>query len=125
MRRTGVELRQRKPWLQRVYRVCSFLFLREEFALKSIWTKTFAVASFVAAFLLVEPGFAQKLVDPKAVAPEFREAAEKRRAEQIKQRDCAKKADEAKVLPRDRLDHIVKCLAEDPPKTEATASAHQ
>ena len=38
------------------------------------------------------------LVDPNSVAPEFREAAEKRRAEQIKLRECTKKADQAKGL---------------------------
>jgi hypothetical protein len=88
--------------------------------LKTIW-----FLSFAAAFLLIEPGFAQKLVDPNAVAPEYREAAEKRRAEQIRQRECAHRVDEAKVLPRDRTEHIIKCLAEDAPKNAATASAHQ
>jgi hypothetical protein len=86
--------------------------------------RSFSQISFVAALVLAEPCFAQKLVDPNAVAPEFREAAEKRRAEQIKQHECARKAEEAKVLPRDRLAHITKCLAEDsPPAT--TAAAHQ
>jgi hypothetical protein len=36
-------------------------------------------------------GLAQKLVDPSTVAPEFRAAAEKRRAEQIKLSECNKK----------------------------------
>jgi hypothetical protein len=53
---------------------------------------------------------AQKLVDPDKVAPEYREAAVKRRAEQIKQMDCAHKADEAKVLPRDRVTFLQQCL---------------
>jgi hypothetical protein len=56
------------------------------------------------------PSFAQKLVDPSTVAPEFREAAEKRRAEQIRQHDCAKKADLAKVIPRDRTAFLLDCL---------------
>jgi hypothetical protein len=80
--------------------------------------------SFVLALVFTEPGFAQKLVDPNAVAPEYREAAEKRRAEQIKQRECARKAEEAKVVPRDRITHITKCLAEDSPNP-TTAAAHQ
>jgi hypothetical protein len=97
--------------------------------LKKIWFSIFA-----AAFVFCEPGFAQKLVDPTAVAPEFREAAEKRRAEQIRQRDCAHKAEVAKVLPRDRIEHINKCLEEaagSPAKASeaaaipATASARQ
>jgi len=75
--------------------------------LKSFWHVILA-----GAFLLSQPALAQKLVDPDKVAPEHREAAVKRRAEQIRQIDCAKKADEAKVLPRDRLAHITQCLAE-------------
>jgi hypothetical protein len=51
-----------------------------------------------AAFLQTAP--AQKLVDLDKVAPEF--LATKRRAEQIRMMDCNKKAEEAKVLPRDR-----------------------
>jgi hypothetical protein len=60
-----------------------------------------------------QASFAQKLVDPDAVAPEYREAAAKRRAEQIKQRECAHKADVAKVLPRDRTAMITQCLESD------------
>jgi hypothetical protein len=44
------------------------------------------------------------------VAPEYREAALKRRAEQMKVMECNKKADVAKVLPRDRAEHINHCL---------------
>ena len=54
---------------------------------------------FSAAFLQTAP--AQKLVEPDKVAPEFREAAAKRRSEQIKMMDCNRKAEEAKVLPRE------------------------
>ena len=63
-----------------------------------------------AALVFSHPGFAQKLVDPTSVAPQFREAAEKRRAEQVKLVDCNHKADEAKVLPRDRASHVNHCL---------------
>jgi hypothetical protein len=86
--------------------------------------KSFLYLGVIAAVLFCEPAFAQKLVDPNAVAPEYREAAEKRRAEQIRQRDCAKKADEAKVLPRDRIAHITRCLAEDDP-TQTSAVSRQ
>jgi hypothetical protein len=55
-------------------------------------------------------GTAGKLVDPNSVAPEYRDLAEKRRAEQIKQAQCSKKADEAKVLRRDRVAFINQCL---------------
>jgi len=53
---------------------------------------------------------AQKLVDPNSVAPEYRAAAEKRRAEQLKLLQCSKKADDAKVPRRDRAAHISECL---------------
>jgi hypothetical protein len=53
---------------------------------------------------------AEKLVDPNVVAPEHRDAAEKRRAEQLKLFQCSKKADEAKVLRRDRSAFVNECL---------------
>jgi hypothetical protein len=68
------------------------------------------------AFLLIQSGLviqsshAQKLVDPDTVAPEFRAAAEKRRAEQLKLNECTKKANVAKVLVRDRTAFISSCL---------------
>jgi hypothetical protein len=60
---------------------------------------------------------AQKLVDPAKVAPEYREAAEKRRAEQIRQRDCAHKADVEKIIPRDRTAYLLQCLEAEAVKT--------
>jgi len=65
---------------------------------------------FIAAFVFTGPSLAQKLVDPNSVAPEFRNAAEKRRAEQIKVVECNRKANEAKVLPRDRTAYLNHCL---------------
>lgn len=53
---------------------------------------------------------AEKLVDPGAVAPEYRAAAEKRRAEQLRLFQCSKKADDAKVLRRDRAAFVNACL---------------
>jgi hypothetical protein len=87
--------------------------------LKSFWCLV-----LVGTFVFTESALAQKLVDPKAVAPEYREAAEKRRAEQIRQRECAHKADEAKVLPRDRTAHITRCLTDDG-QGQTSAAAHQ
>jgi len=73
--------------------------------------RVFAFAAAVAGCLFSsQPGFAQKLVDPASVAPEYREAAEKRRAEQIRQRDCASKADVEKIMPRDRTAFLNHCL---------------
>jgi hypothetical protein len=67
---------------------------------------TLALVSIVIA----TPALAQKLVDPASVAPEFREAAAKRRAEQVRQRDCAQKADAEKIIPRDRTAFLIHCL---------------
>jgi len=68
------------------------------------------------SLLLAMPALAQRLVDPSKVAPEHREAAEKRRAEQLRQMDCAKKADTEKVLPRDRTAFLIHCLEAEPGK---------
>lgn len=57
----------------------------------------------VPSVLFSQAAVAQKLVDPDKVAPESRAVAEKRRAEQLKQLGCSHKADEAKVLRRDRI----------------------
>ena len=64
----------------------------------------------IAALLFTDLGFAQKLVDPNTVAPEFREAAIKRRAEQVRMVDCNRKADQEKVLPRERAVYLNHCL---------------
>ena len=65
---------------------------------------------FAIALLATAPARSQPLVDPTKVAPEYREAAEKRRAEQLRQRECALKADLEKVLPRDRTAYLNRCL---------------
>ena len=68
------------------------------------------IALTLLSLTLTVPAFAQTLVDPTKVAPEYREAAEKRRAEQIRQRECAQKANMDKVLPRDRTAYLNQCL---------------
>jgi hypothetical protein len=54
--------------------------------------------------------FAEKLVDPNAVAPEYRAVAEKRRAEQLKLFECSQKADAAKIVRRDRAAFVAECV---------------
>ncbi len=71
------------------------------------------IRATLLSLLLTAPALAQKLVDPAGVAPEYREAAEKRRAEQLRQRDCAHKADVAKVMPRERTEFLLHCLEAD------------
>ncbi len=85
--------------------------------------KAFWRSSLVAICVFAEPAFAQKLVDPSTVAPEYHEAAEKRRAEQIRQMQCRHEVDGAKVLPRDRAEAINRCLEDGPNPT--TAAVHQ
>ena len=68
------------------------------------------------ALLLTFPAFAEKLVDPTKVAPEYRDAAEKRRAEQLKQLECSHKADAAKVIPRERTAFLLQCMETDAAK---------
>jgi hypothetical protein len=68
------------------------------------------------ALALAVPAFAEKLVDPSTVAPEYREAAEKRRAEQLKQRECARQADNERVMARDRTAFLLHCLDADAAK---------
>jgi hypothetical protein len=70
----------------------------------------------MAEFVPAKTAVAQKMVDPSVVAPQFREAAEKRRAEQVKMIRCQRKAEEAKVLPRDRTAYINQCLQADTEK---------
>ena len=70
--------------------------------------KIFIIA--VIALFAAPAARTQPLVDPAKVAPEHREAAEKRRAEQIRQRQCAQQADTEKILPRDRTAYLNRCL---------------
>ena len=65
------------------------------------------------ALALAAPALAEKLVDPSIVAPEYREAAEKRRAVQLKLRECARKADDERVMARERTAFLLHCLEAD------------
>jgi hypothetical protein len=88
------------------------LFVVEiQFFEEMILTSLIRVA--LVSLVLTFPAFAQKLVDPTAVAPEYREAAEKRRAEQLKQQECAHRAIAEKVMPRDRTAFLLQCLEMD------------
>jgi hypothetical protein len=62
------------------------------------------------SFCLITTVQAQRLVDPAKVPPELREAAEKRRAEQIRLHDCGRKAVTQKVMPRERTAFIIQCI---------------
>ncbi len=73
-------------------------------------------AAALVSMAIASPSPAQRLVDPSRVAPEYREAAEKRRAEQIKQMECAHKADTEKVIARERTAFLLQCLEADAAK---------
>jgi hypothetical protein len=73
--------------------------------------KLFLIVSVSAICLIgIDAVHAERLVDPTTVAPEFRAAAETRRAEQLKQQECGKKAQEEKIVPRERTAFLLKCL---------------
>lgn len=69
-----------------------------------------ALATLVAAAASHAPALADKVVDPKTVAPEFREAAEKRHAEQIKLIECNNAARIAKIPQRDLAKYVADCF---------------
>jgi hypothetical protein len=69
-------------------------------------------ASAAAWFVVAASASPLKLVDPASVAPEFREAAQKRRAEQIRQQECSHKAEIGKIMPRERTAFVLRCMDE-------------
>lgn len=73
----------------------------------------FVIPVTLISLIVVPSAFAQKLVDPTTVAPEYRQAAETRRTEQIKQQNCARRADLERIMPRDRTAFLVQCLEAD------------
>jgi hypothetical protein len=70
----------------------------------------FVVQLGLLAVLASDAGAIERLVDPNLVAPEYRAAAEKRRAEQLRMLECTKKANDAKISPRDRVAYINQCI---------------
>ena len=81
--------------------------------LDGVFRMKYFIPAALLSIAIASPAAGQKLVDPAGVAPEFREAAEKRRAEQIRQRDCARKAELEKIMPRERTAFLVNCLESD------------
>ncbi len=70
------------------------------------------ILTVLVTIIPLSASHAQKPVDPDKVAPEYREAAVKRRAEQFKIQECSRRVDAGKVLPRDRTAQIQQCLDE-------------
>ena len=73
-------------------------------------TTLFFLGMVVAAALGGASAHADKIVDPKTVAPEFREAAEKRHAEQLKLIECNNAARVAKIQRRDLAQYVAECF---------------
>jgi hypothetical protein len=69
------------------------------------------IGVMAVSMMLALPVYAQKIIDPDRVAPEYRKEAEQRRGEQISRLACAQKATAQKVLPRDRPDFINNCVS--------------
>lgn len=69
-----------------------------------------ALVALAAATFSGAPARADRIVDPKTVAPEFREAAEKRKAEQLKLIECNTAARTAKIPQRDLAKHVADCF---------------
>lgn len=69
-----------------------------------------ALTAVAAAAFDGTPARANKIVDPQTVAPEFREAAEKRRAEQVKLIECNNAAKVAKIPRRDLAQYVADCF---------------
>lgn len=69
--------------------------------------------SFFVFVLVLFPSFAFSLDKPiSGVAPEFQEAAQKRRAEIARQTFCNEKAAKEKVMKRDLATFVVGCMEE-------------
>lgn len=89
---------------------------RLEFCHKSASRHRFALFFFALTQIAILPAavsptaYADNIVDPSKVAPEHREAAERRRAEQLKLMECAKAAREAKLPPRDYSQYMSECF---------------
>lgn len=67
--------------------------------------------SFFAFVLVLFPTFAFSLEKPiSGVAPEFHEAAQKRRAEIARQTFCNEKAAKENVMKRDLASFVVSCM---------------
>jgi hypothetical protein len=92
--------------------LCAFTTRISIFSSLEFFMKHF-VAAALFSMAIASPLSAQRLVDPTKVAPEYREAAERRRAEQIRQQECAHKADTEKVIARERTSFLLQCLESD------------
>ncbi|MBI3701803.1 MAG: hypothetical protein HY242_15345 [Afipia sp.] len=68
------------------------------------------VIALLATAMSGAVSLADKLVDPSKVAPEFREAAEKRRAEQIRIINCNNEAKIANIPARESLKFMQDCV---------------
>lgn len=67
--------------------------------------------SFLVLIAVLFPTLAFSL-DKPIIAPEYREAAQKRQAELVRQRFCREKADKEKVNKRDLASFVLGCMDE-------------
>ncbi len=69
-----------------------------------------SACAFSVLMATSQPLRAQNIVDPDKVAPEFRAAAEKRRAEQLKLYACNRAAQKAGTPPREMAKTVAECF---------------
>ena len=67
--------------------------------------------SVLVSIAVLFPTFAFSL-DKPIIAPEHREAAQKRQAELVRQRFCTEKAGKEKVTKRDLASNVLRCMDE-------------
>ena len=79
------------------------LFFRGK--LREFFMRLALTVAIAALSLSIQPSFAQK----PAANPDHRVASEQRRAERLKQNECAIKAKAAKVLASDRAAFVSNC----------------
>jgi hypothetical protein len=81
------------------------LFFRGKLTFKGVIMRLTLAVAIAVLSLSSQPSFAQK----PAASPDHRAAAEQRRAERLKQNECAIKAKAAKVPPSDRAAFVTNC----------------
>lgn len=74
--------------------------------------------------ILPATALAQKIPDPDKVAPQYHDAAEKRRVEIIHTKACTSQAEKEKVLKRDLAAYINHCI-DDAQRAEAVSKEKQ
>ncbi len=71
---------------------------------------TRAVVLVFAVALFPTLAFSQRPIDLDKVAPQYRDVAEARQAELVRQKACQSEADKEKIVRRDRASYVIRCM---------------